>query len=102
MSSGNCETFPSETNVPEMVRVTRVSVLIEMDDSGNSDEEPGVLDVLDSVKRDHFDRIGVASGGKGSLLVVLRVFSANDRVRVDVPPRLLINFIIKKEINKKG
>ena len=33
---------------------------------------------------------------------VCSLFSMNDEVRVDVPPRFLINFIIKKEINKKG
>ena len=48
MSSGNCETSPLETDVPEMVGVTRV--LTKIDDSGNSDKELGVLDVLDSVK----------------------------------------------------
>lgn len=71
MSLGNCETSSSETDVPEMVGVTRVLVLIEIDDLGNPDEELGVLDVLDSVKQDRFDWIGVASCGKGSLLIPL-------------------------------
>ena len=34
--------------------------------------------------------------------VVFSLFYANDGIWVDVPPRLLINFIIKKEIKKKG
>lgn len=42
-------------DVPKIVGVTGVSVLIEVDDSGNSYEEPRVLDVLDLVKRDCFD-----------------------------------------------
>ena len=72
MSSSNFETYSSETDGKEIVGVTRVYVLTEIDDSGNSDEELGVIDVLDSVKRDSFARIGVNSGGKGGLLVVLR------------------------------
>ena len=72
MSSGNCETYSSGTDVPEIVGVTGVSILTKIDDSGNSDEELGVLNILDSVKRDRFVRIGVASGGKGGFLVVLR------------------------------
>ena len=71
VSSGNCETFSSVTDVPEIVGVTGVSVLTEMGESSNLDEEPEVLDVLDSVKRDHFHLIGVASGGKGGFLSVL-------------------------------
>ena len=71
MSLGNYETSSSETDVPEIVGLTGVSVLTKIDDLGNSDEELGVLDVLDSVKRDRFDWIGVASGGKGGLLIVL-------------------------------
>ena len=71
MSLGNCETSYSRTDVPKIVGVTRVFVLTEIDYSGNSDEEVGVLDVLDSVKRDHFARIGVALGGKGNFLTVL-------------------------------
>ena len=65
MPSCNCETSSLETNGPKIVGVTGVSVLTEIDDSGNSDEELGVLDVLDSVKHDRFTRIGVTSGGKG-------------------------------------
>ena len=54
MSSGNCETFSSETDGSEIVGVTGVFVLTKIDDSGNSYEELGILDVLDLVKRDHF------------------------------------------------
>ena len=71
MSSSNCETSSSGMDVPEIAGVTEVSVLTRIDDSGTSYEELGVLDVLDSVKRDHFVRIGVASGGKGRLLTIL-------------------------------
>ena len=71
MSSGNCETYSSEMDVPEMVGVTGVSVLTEIDDSGNSNELLGVLDVLELVKRDRFSRIGVASRGEGSLLAIV-------------------------------
>jgi len=71
MSSGNCEISPSEMDVPKMVGVTGVSVLAEIDDSGNLDEELVVLDVQDSVKRDCFDRIGIASGSKGGFLAIL-------------------------------
>ena len=71
MSSGNCETSSSGTDVPKIVGVTRVSVHTEIDDSGNSDEELGVLDVLDSIKRDRFIQIGVASRGKGSFITVV-------------------------------
>ena len=71
MSSCHYGTSSVEARIPEMVGVTGVSVLTEIDDSGNSDEELGVLDVLDSVKRDRFNRIGVALGRKGGLLVVL-------------------------------
>jgi len=53
ISSGNCETSSSETDGPEIAGVTRVSVLTKIDDLGNLDEELGVLDVLDSVKRDY-------------------------------------------------
>ena len=42
-----------------------------MDDSGNSYEEPRVLDALVSLKRDCFDQIGVASEDKDSLLTDL-------------------------------
>lgn len=72
MSLGNCETYSSGMDVPKIAGVIGVSVLTEIDDSSNSDEELGVLDVLDSVKRDRFSRIGVASGGKVGLLTVLR------------------------------
>jgi len=41
-------------DVLEIIGVTGVYVLTKIDDSSNSDEELGVLDVLDSVKRDHF------------------------------------------------
>ena len=34
MSSGNCETSSLETDVPEIIGETGVSVLTEMDDSG--------------------------------------------------------------------
>lgn len=71
VSSSNCETSSSVTDVPEIFGVTGVLVLTGMSDYGNLDEERGVLDVLDSVKWYCFDRIGVASGGKGGLLVVL-------------------------------
>lgn len=71
MSSGNCETYPSKMNVPEMVGVIGVSVLTEINDSSNSDEELGFLDVLDSVRRDCFDRIGEDSGGKEGFLTTL-------------------------------
>jgi len=54
MSLGSCETSSLETNGPKIVGVTGVFVLTEIDDSGNSDEELGVLHVLDSVKQDHF------------------------------------------------
>ena len=50
MSSGNCETSSSGIDVPKIVGVTGASVLTEIDDLGNSDEELGVLDVLDSVR----------------------------------------------------
>lgn len=72
MSSGDSETSSLETDVPKMVGVTRVSVLTQIDDSRNSTEQLGVLDILDSVRRDRFDRIGVASSGNGNLLTVLR------------------------------
>jgi len=72
MSSGNCGISLSEMDVPKMVGVTGGSVLTEIDASGNLDEELGVLDVLDLVKRDYFDRIGIASGSKDGFLAILR------------------------------
>jgi len=54
MSSDNCQTSSLGTDSPEIVGVIRVSILTKIDDLGNSDEELGVLDILDSVKHDHF------------------------------------------------
>lgn len=54
MSSGNCENYSVGTDVTEIVRVIEVSVATEINVSGNLDEEPGVLDVLDSFKQDRF------------------------------------------------
>jgi len=71
MSSGNCETSSLRTDVPEIVGVTGVSVATEINVSSNLDEELRVLDVLDSVKQDHFIQIGVASGAKGGWLAIL-------------------------------
>jgi len=98
VSSGNCGDSTSITNVRVIVVVTGVTVLTGIGNSGNLDEEPKVCDVLDSIKRDHFCRLGVASGGKGSLIAVLR----ERWVRVDIPPQLLIDFITKRNKQKEG
>lgn len=71
MSLVDYEASPSGTDVPEIVGVTGVSILTEIHYSSNSDEELGVLDVLDLVKWHRFAQIGVDSGGKGGLLTVL-------------------------------
>lgn len=48
-----------------------IIVHIGIDDSGKSNEELEFCDVLDSVKQDHSRWLGVASGGKGGLFVLL-------------------------------
>jgi len=71
VSSGNYKGSTSVADKPVIVGVTGFIVHTGIGDSGKSHEEPEVCDVLDSVKRDCFHRLGVASRGKGGLLVVL-------------------------------
>ena len=72
MSSDNCKGSTSVVDVLVIVGATGVTILTSIGDFGNSDEELEVCHVLDSVKRDCFCWLGVASGDKGGLLVVLR------------------------------
>lgn len=98
VSLGNCGDSTSVTDVRVTVGVTGVTIFTNIGVSGHSDEEPEACEVLDQVKWDLFNHIGVASAGKGGLLATLYERQGKGWFSSTIVDW----FYYKKEINKRG